>query len=373
MAVAASAQAQRPQAPPPAAPAPTQPSATEAVLSGLYSRWVATFDGSPAAMPAFDERSAFVALRGGPLVAIDLDRGTQRWRVDLIVDFTPAVGKGRVFVAADSAIVALDAASGKTIWRTPLADALGAPLYWDTGWLIASTKGGELAAFRAEDGEIVWRKTLGVPVGANPVAALDGLYLGLADGRVICLDLATGNPRWEYKLDGRITGMAALDDQLIAGTTTNQLVSIGLARGNYLQRWRVGADPVGAPTGDSRHIYFVALDNVLRAVDRRNGNLRWMRTLTSRPSGAPLLVDNVVLIPFVSAALSAFGAIDGKPLFDLAAAGELAGPPHLRTGGPLTGARLVTISREGHLQGFAQSIEAAPAPIVALPGVKVGG
>ncbi len=361
------------------APRPTRPAAsaqpvvTEAVLSGLYPRWVATFDVIPAAMPAFDEHSAFVPIRGGPLVAIDLDRGTPRWRLDLVVDYTPAVGTGRVFVAAEGVIVALDAGSGKTLWRAPLPDALAAPLYWDTGWLIASTKGGDLAAFRADDGELVWRKVMGAPLGPTPVAALDALYLGLTDGRVLAVDLATGNQRWAYKLEGRITGMAAVDDQLIAGTTTNQLIAISLQRGNYLRRWRVGADPVGAAAADSRHIYFVALDNVLRAVDRRSGNLRWMRELPSRPSGAPLLVDNVVLIPFVSTALSAFGAADGKPLFDISAAGELAGPPHLRTGGPATGARLVTISRDGHLQGFAQPIEAPPVPITVLPGVKVGG
>jgi len=343
------------------------------VLSGLYPKWVATFDAIPAAMPAFDERSAFVALRGGPLVAIDLDRGTARWRLDLEVDYTPAVGNGRVFVAAQGVIVALDAGSGKTVWQTPLPDALAAPLYWDTGWLIASTTGGDLAAFRADDGELVWRKVVGAALGAAPVAALDALYLGLTDGRVLSVDLATGNPRWEYKLEGRITGMTAIDDQLIAGTTTNQLVSIALQRGTYVRRWRVGADPVGSAAADLRHIYFVALDNVLRAVDRRNGNLRWMRELPSRPSGAPLVVDNVVLIPFVSTALSAFGAIDGKPLFDISAAGELAGQPHLRTGGPATGARLVTISRDGHLQGFAQQIEAPPALLTELPGVKVGG
>jgi outer membrane protein assembly factor BamB len=344
-----------------------------AVLSGLYPKWVAALDAIPAVMPSFDAHSAFVALRGGPLVAIDLDRGTERWRLDIAVDFTPAVGGGRVFVTTDGIINAIDAATGKTVWRSPLPDVLAAPLHWDTGWLIASTKGGDLAAFRAEDGELVWRKVVGASLATWPVAALDALYLGLTDGRVLAVDLATGNQRWQYKLEGRITGMSAIEPELIVGTTLNQLVGIGLQRGNYVRRWRVGADPVGSATADQRHIYFVALDNVLRAVDRRSGNLRWMRELPSRPSGAPLLLDNIVLIPFVSTALSAFSAADGAPMFDLSAAGELAGPPHLRTGGPATGARLMTISRDGHLQGFAQSIELPPAPLTELPGVKVGG
>lgn len=344
-----------------------------AKLSGLDPRWSATFDSVPAAPPAFDERAAFLPLKGGPFVAIDLERGRLQWRLDLSADFTPAVGGGRVFVAVDGAIVAIDAVTGKVLWRTPLPDTLAAPLYWDTGWLIASTAGGDLAAFRAEDGELVWRKVVGASLIVSPIPALDRLYVPLSDSRVLCLDLATGDLRWEYKVDGRITGVVAIDAELLVGATSNQVIGIGLSDGRYRRRWRVGADPVGAAVADARHIYFAALDNVLRAVDRRNGNLRWMQTLPSRPSGGPLLADNVVLIPFVSTALAAFGTADGKADFAISSTGELAGPPHLRLTGPLTGARLITVSREGRLQGFGEAIEAAPAVLAELPGTKVGG
>lgn len=353
--------------PPVPAPAPTSAVAT------LEPRWVATFDSIPAAVPAFDTHFAYLPLKGGPLVAIDLDRGRPRWRLDLAIDFTPAVGDGLVFAAADGAIVAIEGTTGAMQWRTPLPGALGAPLYWDTGWLIASTQSGDLAAFRANDGALVWRSAVGAPMSGSPVPANDALYVPLTDGRVLCLELATGKPRWEYQTNGRITGLVVVDQQLIAGSTSNQLIAIDLVRGRFAQRWRVGADPVGAATADEKHIYFVALDNVLRAVDRKNGNLRWMQPVPSRPSGGPLLVDDVVLVPFVSTALAAFGAADGKPAFTISAAGELAGQPHLRTNGPLTGARLITVSREGRLQGFGQTIEAAPVGLDVLPGVKVGG
>lgn len=342
-------------------------------MATLEPRWAATFDSVPAAIPAFDAHFAFLPLKGGPLVAIDLERGQPRWRLDLAIDFTPAVGDGLVFAAADGAIVSIESTSGAIQWRTPLPGALGAPLYWDTGWLLASTQDGDLAALRAADGELVWRQTVGAPLSGSPVPANDALYVPLTDGRVICLELSTGQLRWEYKITGRITGLVVVDNLLIAGATSNQLVAIDLVRGRFAQRWRVGADPVGAATADDKHIYFVALDNVLRAVDRKNGNLRWMQVVPSRPSGGPLLVDDVVLVPFVSTALAAFAAADGKPAFAISAAGELAGQPHLRTNGPLTGARLITLSREGRLQGFGQQIEAAPVPLDLLPGVKIGG
>lgn len=379
MAAVSSAQPPKPSQPGDQPPRQAPPVVAAAVtpapnhLSSLDPRWVATFDAAPAASPVYDEHRAFLPLKGGPLVAIELERGRSLWRLDLATDFTPAAGGGRVFVAADGTVVAIDAASGKILWRTPLSDTLAAPLYWDTGWLIASTTGGDLAAFRAEDGELVWRQAVKAPIGVSPVPALDGLYLPLTDGRVVCLSLATGEQRWEYRIEGRITGIVPVDGDLLIGATSNQIVAVGLSDGRYRQRWRVGADPVGAAAADDRHIYFVALDNVLRAVDRRNGNLRWQQVLPSRPSGGPLLADNVVLIPFVSTALSSFATVDGKPAFAISGAGELAGPPHVRMTGPLTGARLITVSREGRLQGFSQPIEPAPVPISDLPGAKVGG
>src|SRR5690242_20254828 len=104
----------------------------------LDARWVAAFEAPPAATPGFDVTTAYVPLRNGQLVAVDLDRGTIRWRLDVSTGFTPATGEGLVFTADDQVIEAREAATGKTKWRTPLPGGVAAPLYWDTGWLIAS-------------------------------------------------------------------------------------------------------------------------------------------------------------------------------------------------------------------------------------------
>ena len=55
--------------------------------------WVTAFDSPPAATPGFDATSAYVPLKGGRLVAIDLDRGTIRWNLEVAAAFTPATAK----------------------------------------------------------------------------------------------------------------------------------------------------------------------------------------------------------------------------------------------------------------------------------------
>ncbi|MDP2317866.1 MAG: PQQ-like beta-propeller repeat protein [Acidobacteriota bacterium] len=338
-------------------------------VAPLDARWSIPFDTAPAAAAGFDASTAFVPLKGGQLVAVDLDSGAVRWRLDVATPFTPATGDGLVFTITEATIEARDALTGATRWQAPLPGGAAVPLYWDTGWLLASTPNGDLAAFRAADGQLVWRQALGSALAAAPAPALDRLFLPLADNRLVSVLLATGETTWSRKLGARITGLLALEDQLVFGTTAKDVVSVNLSSGRERWTWRVGGDVSGLPAADEHRIYFAARDNVLRAVDRKNGNLRWNASLPSRPSGSPLPLPNQVLMPLVSKAIAGFDLETGKPTVTVEAAGEIGLQPFFRRDARVTAVRLVTVSRDGHLQGFAQRFEPVPGPLMELPGL----
>jgi outer membrane protein assembly factor BamB len=341
-------------------------------IVALDPRWTVTFETAPAAPAGFDQQLAYVALKGGELVAIDLNGGGVAWRVSLATLFTPATGDGLVFAAGERLVTALEQRSGETQWRAPLESLLAAPLYWDTGWLIASTDAGELLALRAQDGRVLWRQALGSPIAVAPAPAGDRLFVALRDGRIAALDLATGATVWTFPLNESVTGILGLDDQLVVATRSNRVHSISLDRGRIRWTQRAGADTAGAPVADDKLIYFAALDNVLRALDRRTGNLKWKRNLASRPAGGPLRAGDVVLQPFVTTEITAFAADTGKDAFIIRAVGEIGGLPFLRESARPTAPLLVAMSREGALQGFAPRVEPPPAALGELPGIKVG-
>ena len=343
--------------------------AVVATVAPLDPRWSIPFESAPIAAAGFDATTAYVTLKGGQLVAVDLDLGSVRWRVDVDTPFTPATGDGLVFTTTESSIEARDAETGATRWRTPLPGGAAVPLYWDTGWLLASTPNGDLAAFRASDGSLLWRQSLGSPLAAAPAPALDRLFLPLADNRLVAVLLTTGETVWSRAFKGRITALLALDDQLVFGTTAHQVMSVNLSSGRDRWTWRVGGDVSGLPSADEKRIYFAARDNVLRAVDRKSGNLRWTVALSSRPAGGPLVLPNTVLMPLVSSEIGGFDLETGAPTVTVMAAGEIGRQPFFRTGARPTAVRLVTVSRNGHLQGFAQRFEPVPAPLDALPGL----
>jgi outer membrane protein assembly factor BamB len=348
------------QAAPPAPPA-------------LDARWVVTFESVPAATPGYDADSAYMPLKDGQLVAVNLDRGTIRWRRDVVTPFTPPTGEGLVFIATDAAIEALEARTGEVRWRAPLPGGAALALQYDTGWLLASTPGGDLAAMRASDGQQVWRRQLGAPLSGAPGPALDRLYLPLADNRLVSVLLADGGIIWERHLAARVTALLALDDQLVVGTAGKRLMSLDLRSGRERWAWTVGGDISGIPLADDERIYFAARDNVLRAVDRGNGNLRWKADLPSRPAGGPLRLPDLVMMPLVSNEIQGFEPGTGQPAASVRAAGEIGAQPFFRADASVASPRLITVSREGQLQGFGRRFEpppqALPVPLIGAPAL----
>jgi len=342
-------------------------------ILALDPRWTVAFDTPAVAAAGFDQEAAYVPLEGGALIAIDLERGRVRWQIKLPTSVTPATGDGMVFAAADGDVIALDQRSGAILWRTTLPGALAGRLYWDSGWVLASTDSGALLALRAQDGHVLWSHALGARLAVRPSPSGDHLYAALDDGRLAALDFDTGDPAWTLALDQEVTGILALEEQLLVGTRANLLHSISVDRGRIRWTQRAGADVMGAPVADDDFIYFVAFDNVLRALNRSNGNMRWTRNLPSRPSGGALRADDVVLVPFSTTDIGAYLATTGAPAFTIRAASELGGAPFLRDNARATATRLVATSREGNLQGFAARFEQPPVPLAELPGARVGG
>ena len=346
---------------------------TPAAPPSLDARWVVTFESVPAAAPGYDANSAYVPLKDGQLVAVALDRGSIRWRLDVKTPFTPATGEGLVFIVVEQAIEARDARTGAVRWTTPLPGGAAVPPHYDTGWLLASTPAGDLVAMRASDGQVMWRRQLGAPIAGRPGPALDRLYLPLEDNRLVSVSLATGEIIWERALAARVTSLLALDDQLVVGTAAKRLMSVDLRTGRERWGWTVGGDISGTPAADEKRIYFTARDNVLRAIDRGSGNLRWKANLPSRPAGGPLRLPDALLMPMVSSEIQTYDPETGKPATSVRAAGEVGSQPFFRADATLASPQLITVSREGQLQGFGRRFEpvpqALPVPLIGAPAL----
>ena len=146
--------------------------------------------------------------------------------------------------------------------------------------------------------------------------------------------------------------MLALD-ALFVGSTDNFFYRLAFDDGAIEWRWRAGGDIVGAPRIDAERVYFVAADNVVRALDRRSGVQRWREPLPLRPTDGPALVGPALLVAGVSPEVQLFDPRSGGSAGVYSAPGELAARPFLVPGLPASGTRLVVLTVDGRIAGLA--------------------
>ena len=264
--------------------------------------------------PAYDDARAYFPIEGDRLVAYTMPAGTRAWTIPARLVQPPVAGDGLVFLVDREALTAHRASDGSMAWRAPLAEALAVRPTFDNGWLIAAVASGDVLAYRARDGELIWRRHLAAPAHAPAALAGDRVYMPTSDSHIVALHVDTGEPVWERRLGGAPNEILALAERLYTGSTDNFFYCLMTEDGRIDWRWRTGGDIVGEPIADERHVYFAALDNVLRAMDLKSGAQVWMRPLPIRPITGPVRAGATILVAGQTAQLRAFNAKDGTPV-----------------------------------------------------------
>jgi outer membrane protein assembly factor BamB len=118
----------------------------------------------------------------------------------------PIIVAGRVYVLdAKASVQALDAASGRRVWRVSLVPkgedpdvGFGGGLCSDGRNIYAATGFGEVVALQAADGRVLWRRKLALPVRTAPVTAGGRIYVRDNGNNFYCLSAAGGAELWRH-------------------------------------------------------------------------------------------------------------------------------------------------------------------------------
>ena len=261
--------------------------------------------------PAYDGANGFFSIEGDRLVAYDLVAGKQLWIVDAHPLLQPAAGDGLLFIVESETLTARAVSDGSVAWQIPFTEKLAVRPVWDNGWLIVASVGGDVGALRATDGELIWRRAMTSPAHAAPALSADRVYIPTTDGRIVALRVDTGAPVWDRRLGGPANEILALNDRLFTGSLDNFFYCLLTSDGQIDWKWRTGGDVIGMPVADERNVYYVALDNVLRAHRLISGGQQWMRPLPVRPVWGPALVGSTIVVAGLPATLRAFNVKDG--------------------------------------------------------------
>ena len=156
-------------------------------------------------------------------------------------------GSTLTLAASDGSVVALEAETGRTLWRVAVGSKLSAGVGSDGVTAAVVTREGELVAIAA--GQVKWRKTLGVRVATAPLVAGGRVFVLGVDRTVQAFDAADGAKIWQVQRPGdpltlSQTGVVtAFKNTLVVGQGP-RLAAIDPISSAVL--WEVG---IGAPRG----------------------------------------------------------------------------------------------------------------------------
>jgi FOG: WD40-like repeat len=254
----------------------------------------------------------------------------QVWKVSVgFGDATPVLAGNKIYLNTrqgdQEAILCLDAATGKELWKTTYAAMAvtgpsasqhpgprGTPAV-SNGKIVTFGASGILSCLDAATGKLLWRKdnpSNAFPAfftGASPLIT-DGmciLHIGMDDGQVVAYDLNSGDEKWKWSGEGPSYSspsvMTIEGKRLLIVITEKNIMALGLADGKLL--WQI-ATPVQqrfyncvSPYIDGQTIYFTGQGTGMKAIKvEKSGNEYVTKELWSNPAvgakwNTPILKD----------------------------------------------------------------------------------
>jgi len=314
---------------------------------------------------------------------------------------TVGVARGALAVgASDGSVVAIEADSGRELWRNNVGSALAAGVGNDGRFAAVVTLAGELVTLEA--GQIKWRKPIGTRVATAPLVAGERVFVLGVDRTVQAFDALDGRKLWTLQRPGdpltlAQTGvLSAFKDTLVVGQgprmagvdpltgTVRWEVPIGSPRGaNEVERladlvgpalrvgntlcarafqatvgcvdadrgssvWTRNSGGTDAIGGDREYVYGADASDRLTAWRKDNGEVAWTsEALLHRGLSAPVVHGGSVVVGDAEGTLHWLSRDKGEAQLRLPTDGSpLAAPP------VVVGSTLFVVTRSGGLFAF---------------------
>lgn len=265
--------------------------------------------------PAVLDSTIFVASIDGDVMAFNRLSGAKRWEVNVDTPISGGVGAGEntVFVTTlNGELIALNAENGSTQWRVPTSSEVLSVPQVDSGVVVIQSNDDVVSAFSVNDGAQRWiyndtTPALTVRGTASPLIFQGAAVVGLANGRVVVINMNDGSVVWDRAVsagEGR-TELDRLND--VDGTPA--LNQNGLFVGNYQGhlaafdprsseiKWQNDASVLVTPVVDNSNVYVTDAESHVFAFDQSSGSPMWStKELDNRSVTAPQIFGNYLAV-----------------------------------------------------------------------------
>ena len=270
----------------------------------------------------------------GFVAALDARNGGLIWQVQPggPLRGAPTVAGDAVYVMSqDNQIYSLKTADGSTGWSQAaaleIAGVFGtASPAFAQGTLVAGFSSGELNAYRYENGRLVWQDALArttirtsvsllSDIDADPVIDNGQVIAVGQGGRMVAIDLLSGQRQWELNLAGISTPWVA-GEWVFVVTDDSKLIAIARRNGKVkwitqLQRFvkessKKGQISYSGPVLAGGRLFLTSTNGTSVAVDPLTGNVLGQNRIAKSVSLPPVVANSTLYILDDDARLHAF-------------------------------------------------------------------
>jgi len=282
------------------------------VRTGVFV-WRADVGAPVTAGVGSDGRYAAVVTRGNDLVVLDSGREVWRYRVAAQVFTSPLVAGDRVFLlGADRSVSAFDAKSGRRLWQIQrpgeslVLRQAGVLVPFKNTLLVGFS--GRVVALNPASGASLWDVAVASPRGTNDIERMVDLLAGVARqsnvvcirsffAAVACIDADTGKALWRQNAVGSV-GLDGDANQVYGVEDDGRLIAWQMRDG--AQIWatdKLRLRQLSAPRVLGRTIAVADDVGQVHWIGRSDGALlRRMPTDGSGIAATPILADATLVV-----------------------------------------------------------------------------
>jgi outer membrane protein assembly factor BamB len=270
---------------------------------------------APGIAPAVAPDAIYAAAASGTIVRVDPASGQTVWRIEAGKRISAGVGADATLVAVgtDKGEVLAFTPDGKPLWQAKVTSEIVSPPKVAEGIVVVASGDGRVFALSGADGKTKWvyqrtNPPLTVRNYSGSQISRGGLFVGTAGGKLIALDLSTGNVGWEGNV---ATPKGATELERIADVTSLPLIEerqacavayqgrvacFEINRGTL--NWSRDLSSLDGLAVDSRYLYVTDDKGAVHALDKTTGASAWKQDKLAqrRPGGPQILGENVAVV-----------------------------------------------------------------------------
>ena len=187
------------------------------------------------------------------------------------------------FYTQPISLAVLDAATGTTLWHKEgdKAHYIYATPIIDTNGTLYALSGSTIRAYRLDDGELCWERTIPLQrIQATPALAAGRLFVATGSGALYALNATDGTEIWRWQLDSAnplftpylrrgpttLGTPIAAGDLVYIGGADGCLYALDAATGDCCCRLDLGVPLAAAPVVSAGHIWIGGSDGFVYAL-----------------------------------------------------------------------------------------------------------